>query len=188
MPLFTSSTWPGRKAQKGHTYLVEAFAEVRRRHPTAMLLVVGGPSNRTPSIRRRVDAFNVAEAACSCRVREDIGDPFGAADLFVFPSLYEGPGGAALEATAMGVRIVASRAPALQEILEGGRCGLLVPVADSRALAEDIDAVLRNPASADERTQVAQARFLSGYELSVCQEGMRRLYRSLDLAESDVRR
>jgi glycosyltransferase involved in cell wall biosynthesis len=58
--------------------------------------------------------------------REDVPDLLAAADLFVFPSLYEGLGGAVVEAMALGLPVVASRLDAISEIVEDERSALLV--------------------------------------------------------------
>lgn len=175
-----------QEAQKGHTYLLEAFAEVRARHPTAVLVLVGRQGNRSPAINQRIEELRLGDAVRMLGIRTDVADLLCAADAFIFPSLYEGLGGAVVEAMAMGVPIVASQAPALQEVLEGGRCGLLAPVADSRSLAMAIEAVLQDPAAAGERSRAALARFASTYELSICLDGMRRLYQGLDRPQASV--
>ena len=65
------------------------------------------------------------------------------ADVFVFPSLYEGFGLPPLEAMACGLPVVASTAPALREVLDGA--ALLVQPHDVDGLAEAMAAALGNP-------------------------------------------
>jgi glycosyltransferase involved in cell wall biosynthesis len=65
---------------------------------------------------------------------DDLAAVYNMADLFVFPSLYEGFGLPPLEAMACGLPVVASRAPALAEVLGGA--ALLVDALDASALAE----------------------------------------------------
>ena len=62
------------------------------------------------------------------------------ADIFVFPSLYEGFGVALLEALGAGKACVASRTGPIPEIIEDGKSGILIEPQSSRAIA---DAVIR---------------------------------------------
>jgi glycosyltransferase involved in cell wall biosynthesis len=95
--------------------------------------------------------------------RDDIPDILAAADLFVFPSLYEGLGGAVIEAMALGLPIVASDIDAVSEVVEAGRNALLVKPAAPAALAAAMtrvldDAALRMEFGARSR-QIFEKRF-----------------------------
>jgi len=75
---------------------------------------------------------------------EDLVALYNLADLFVFPSLYEGFGLPPLEAMACGLPVVASTAPALREVLDDA--ALLVHPQDVVALTEAMAAALRDEA------------------------------------------
>ena len=168
-----------QEAQKGQGYLLEAMIEIRRQHPDVLLLIVGREGARTSALRRTIADRNLEDSVRMLGLRRDVPDLLCASDVFVFPSLYEGLGGAVLEAMALRVPIVATDVPALQEVLEGDRCALLVPIADPGALARGVCAVLDDPDAASERVKAAAQRFETTYELSVSVEGMRRLYEGL---------
>jgi glycosyltransferase involved in cell wall biosynthesis len=68
---------------------------------------------------------------------------YRAADLFVYPSLFEGFGLPVLEAMACGTPTVTSATSALPEV--AGDAALLVHAEDPQALAAAIDQVLRDP-------------------------------------------
>jgi glycosyltransferase involved in cell wall biosynthesis len=89
---------------------------------------------------------------------EDLPLWYSAADLFVYPSLYEGYGLPPLEALACGTPVVTSDASSLPEVV--GDAGLTVPAEDDLALAEAMARLLADDAlRADLRARgLARAR------------------------------
>ena len=65
------------------------------------------------------------------------------AEVFVYPSLFEGFGLPPLEAMALATPVVASRAASIPEVT--GQAALLVDATDPEALASSVLAVLRSP-------------------------------------------
>jgi lipopolysaccharide/colanic/teichoic acid biosynthesis glycosyltransferase len=74
-------------------------------------------------------------------MRDDVDLLYAAMDLFVLPSHREGFPRAAMEASAMGLPVIASDIRGCREVVEHGRNGLLVPVRDPAALASALAAV-----------------------------------------------
>lgn len=165
-----------QEPQKGQLHLLEALPFILREFPDVVLLLVGREGSSTPELRRGVETLGLAPHVRALGVRRDVGDLLVAADVFVFPSLYEGLGGAVLEAMALGVPIVASSSPAVAEVLEDGRCGILVPPADAMALATGVLEVLAEGQTVSARVDAAHERFSRMYELGLCLARMRELY------------
>jgi glycosyltransferase involved in cell wall biosynthesis len=67
---------------------------------------------------------------------------YRAADIFVQPSYVEGMSNALLEAMASGLPVVATRVGAAPQMIDDGISGLLVPPADSHALADGLSRLL----------------------------------------------
>ena len=75
--------------------------------------------------------------------------------LLVMPTVYfESFGIAAVEATAMGLPVVASRVGGLAEIVEDGRTGFLVKPGDAVELAGAVQRLMDSP---DMRARMGQA-------------------------------
>ena len=131
--------------QKGQGYLLRAFAEVARKLPEARLVLAGRRGNASDELDGLVAELGLAERVVFTGHLDDVEELLAAADLFVFPSLYEGMGGAAMEAMALALPIVASDLEALREMLEpGGNC-VMVPPADAGALAAALRTMLADP-------------------------------------------
>ena len=106
------------------------------------LVIAGPPAWRYERLIRLVDKLGLTDQVCFLDYvpAEDLVALYNLADLFVFPSLYEGFGLPPLEAMACGLPVVASTAPALREVLDGA--ALLVHPLDVPALAEAMAAAL----------------------------------------------
>ncbi len=139
--------WVGRLSrEKGLPSLLEALPRVLEGFPDAHLTLVGEGEDE-PGLRALAHGLGLDEAvtfAGPC-AHDEVPGFLADADLFVFPSLQEGLGIAALEAMAAGLPVVASSAGGIPEVVEDGETGLLVPPGDPAALAEAIRRILGDP-------------------------------------------
>lgn len=93
--------------QKNHRFLLEVFAAYRRVWPESVLVLVGnGPL--LEETKRRAAALGLADAVVFAGASETVEEWYMAMDVFVFPSIYEGLGIAALEAQLAGLPALAS--------------------------------------------------------------------------------
>lgn len=132
--------------QKGQRYLLEAMAALVARHPRARLVVAGRRGNASAGLDRVISSSHVNGEVRFLGHRKDAPEVLAAADVFVFPSLYEGLGGALIEAMALGLPIVASDIPAIREVVEDGRNAVLVPPGSAARLATAVDAMIEDAA------------------------------------------
>lgn len=108
----------GRLEQaKNHQRLLAIFAEIVKQRENSYLLLVGrGGNSIEASLREIVAATALENRVIFTGLRSDIPRLLNAANLMIFPSLYEGLPGAVLEASAAGVPVLASTLPVIQEI------------------------------------------------------------------------
>ena len=69
---------------------------------------------------------------------------FHAADVFAMPSIVESFGLVTVEAMAAGVPVVAFAGPGTNDLLEGGRCGILVRDLDVAEFADWLEKLSRD--------------------------------------------
>jgi glycosyltransferase involved in cell wall biosynthesis len=165
--------------QKGQQDLIAAVALLAPQRPKLVVLIVGRKGNATEVLKESVNARGLTDVITFLGHREDVGDLLAAADVFVFPSLFEGLGGAVIEAEALGLPIVASDLPVLREVVEDEQNGILTPAEDPAALAAAIERLLeddRERALFGERSiEIFNERFT----LDLVQERMGRFYDDL---------
>jgi len=133
--------------RKNLVRLMEAYALLSE-HGVATdevsLVVAGGRGWLYEGIFQAVERLGLAgRVTFTGFVRdEDLPALYNLADLFVFPSVYEGFGLPPLEAMACGTPVVVSNTSSLPEVV--GQAGLLVSPTDVGALAEAMARALRN--------------------------------------------
>ncbi|MGN6255405.1 MAG: glycosyltransferase [Solirubrobacterales bacterium] len=144
-------------AQKGHATLFEAIVRV----PDATFVLAGEGPEREP-LEALAQRLGIAERVRFLGRREDVPQLLAACDVFALPSLYEGSSLAVLEAMAAGIPIVSSAIGGTDELIEGGRSGLLVPPGDAEALAAALRRVLAEPERGAEMAGRARERVEGG--------------------------
>lgn len=130
---------------KGHAYLVQALADLQRRGRAVHGVIVGRDRGDLPSLRELINLLGLERAVTIAGFREDIPEVLRVFDVFVLPSVQEGFGIALLEAMALQRPLVVSAVGGIREIVRHEVEGLVVPPANSRALADAIDMLLTRP-------------------------------------------
>jgi glycosyltransferase involved in cell wall biosynthesis len=132
----------GADPRKNHRGLCEAFAHHQDLRKKCCLVVVGDPVHRMGSVVQTTSRLNIQErVVCLGTVPvADLRLLYAHADLFVFPSLYEGFGFPVLEAMACGTPVITSNRSSLPEV--AGDAAVLVNPEDPPALAEAMRRVL----------------------------------------------
>jgi len=145
------------RGSKGHALLLQAFAMVREKRPTAGLLLVGDGIRRA-WVEQLAREANLADAVVFTGFRPDVPALLGTMDCFAQASTRtEGVPQALLQAFAAGVPVVASRIGGIPEVVIDGLTGLLVPSESAEALAAGIARVLDDPETAAQRARAARA-------------------------------
>lgn len=124
---------------KGHTFLIEAFGQTVVDHPRARLVLAGSGALEA-SLKEQ--ARNLGDRITFLGYCGNVRGVLEALDVYVQPSVMEALGLAVLEASAMGLPVVASEVGGLPEVVRPGETGLLVSPGDPSALAEALARLL----------------------------------------------
>jgi glycosyltransferase involved in cell wall biosynthesis len=161
---------------KGQSYLIRAFAAVRKTR--SCQLVVMGAGELEDSLKKLV---------ADLRIQTDVfflgwqPNPFkfmAKADIFVLPSITEAFGLALVEAMVCGLPVIASDCPGgSRELVMGGAdgpSGVLVPAADERSLADELVRMLDDRKERERYIKAGRARGRA-YDISIFVEKYQRL-------------
>jgi glycosyltransferase involved in cell wall biosynthesis len=158
--------------QKGHRYLINAFAKLQKIHPNSYLFIVG---------EGELEAELKAQASPNTRflgLRRDIPELLSYADILVFPSLWEGLSQALLEAMAAGKAIVATKLPSTEQLIRDGENGKLVMPHDADALFMAMNELLEE-SLAQKMGENAYQTVRQAYDISRLAQNYMSFYQSL---------
>jgi glycosyltransferase involved in cell wall biosynthesis len=149
--------------QKGHCYLLEGFAHLIQRHPSAHLYLVGDGPLRD-ELQRQVSALKLEEhvSFVGAVPHSCIDAWFMRATVVVLPSLWEGLPNTILEAMAYARPIVATDIPGTRDLIENGVNGRLVPPKEPVALVQAIGNLLSDPELCQKMGEAGRRKFLTG--------------------------
>jgi glycosyltransferase involved in cell wall biosynthesis len=142
---------------KGHTYLLKAFAIIKNRFPSAVV-VIAGRGGLLDKLQKESADLNIQNNIRFLGFREDIHDLLQAMDVFVLPSISEGLPLSALEAMASKKPVVATDVGGMPEVVMNGQTGFTVPSKNPKSLAEKIMFLLENKNLADEMAEKSRNR------------------------------
>lgn len=111
--------------QKNHTLILRAFAKALEKVPEAYLLLAGVGALEESLKKQAVD-LGIAHRTMFLGRRKDVGALLEMADVFVFPSFFEGLPVALIEAMFKSLPCIASRVEVFEEVIDDGVNGLLV--------------------------------------------------------------
>ena len=163
---------------KDHATLVRAAALTLGR--SDLHWAIAGEGRLRADLERLIDELGLRRRVHLLGEVPDAARLVAAANLFVMSSIEEGLGTAVLDAMALGVPVVGTRAGGIPEMLEGG-AGSLVPPGDPQALADAVLGLLDDPGARE--AQVARAREgVRRYGDERMAAGVLQVYRSLTSA------
>ncbi|WP_181768758.1 glycosyltransferase, partial [Streptomyces albidus (ex Kaewkla and Franco 2022)] len=160
--------------QKGQRTLLSAWAQITAQVPGAWLVLVGDGPDREELSERAPERVLFAGAS------DEVNHWYGAADLAVLPSLWEGMALTPLEAMACGRPVVVTDVGGARECLPPGQeedC--LVPAGDHRALAEAVTKLLGDPGLRDFLGEAARKHVRADFDVRQTAASVLRLYREL---------
>ncbi|MEO6828693.1 MAG: glycosyltransferase [Acidobacteriaceae bacterium] len=129
--------------EKGHRFLLDAFAQLGRLLPAQPIeLLLLGEGREESALRAQARRLGIESRVCFAGFQPKPAAWMKLMDCLVQPSLAEGMPNSVLEAMLLGLPVIATTAGGVPEIIENGQTGLLVEPASAAALAEAMHQVV----------------------------------------------
>ncbi len=158
---------------KGHRFLLRAVKQLVPEFPQIKLLIAGtGPQEH--NIRNLISELGIENQVMMLGHQDDIPSLLKALDVFVLPAREEALGTALIEATAMGVPVIATRVGGIPEVL--GEAGLLFESEDVEALVTHLRTLICSPELAARMRVEGAARAREFYDENLMVRRTEELY------------
>lgn len=170
-------------AGKGHELVFRAMSQLGASFSQLRCRVIGEGADRG-RFETLVRELGIAERVQfdGRRSRAEVADAMRACTVFALPSKFEGLGCAYLEAMACGKPVIACRGQGIEEIIDHGKNGWLIPSwvapADSLdELAQGLSTLLPSPDLREQLGASARETILNGLTLSNQAQRLAQIYR-----------
>ena len=130
--------------QKGITHFLNAVPAVKEECPDVKVLIVGDGTLRG-ALEEEARQLGIADNVIFTGERRDVPRLYKLMDVKVISSIYEGTTLTVFEAMATGTPVVATTVDGVEEVIEDGATGMLVPPKDAASIAEAVTDLLTNP-------------------------------------------
>ena len=174
-----SRRWARRPRDKGVEELVEAFLLLRQKFADIILLVVGDYETRDQPSEKTKHILATHEAVRHVGWQTDVVPFMAALDIFVLPTYREGLGTVLLEAAAMGIPTVTTKATGARDAIVDGSTGLGVPIANVGALTEALARLVQDASLRDAMGRAGCAWVSKHFDRSEVWRRQAEEYRSL---------
>ncbi len=165
------------RPEKAYDIFLEAANEAASRCESIRFVVVGQGPGET-DFRQAVAASEHADRISVLGYRSDARDVMAAFDIFTLTSRHEGLPVSLMEAFALGLPVVATRAGGIPEAVGHDREGLLVAIDDVSGLADSWVRLADEPTTRDRMGQAALAA-ASDFDSAVSTSEIESSYRRL---------
>ena len=164
-------------AHKGFDILIDAWSKVVEQEPEARLIMAGGgDSSQWQNLAKEMGIGETIAFPGYCTDTEMLWLQVG---CLVLPSRKEGMSNALLEANSYGLPAIVSDVPGVREVVVDEETGIIVPIADSRALYEAILKMLRNPDLRRSYGDAALTRVSTHFSIEAVANQVQSLYKRL---------
>jgi glycosyltransferase involved in cell wall biosynthesis len=162
--------------QKGLDFLIRGMREIVRAFPDAALLIVG-EGELEGELKNLTSELGLASHVIFTGYREDVLGLIASSDLFVLPSLREGMPYSLLEAMLVSKPVVTTTVSS--HVVSDGQTGIVIPPADSTALAQAIIKILGTPELGSRMGRLGRERLEAHFSAEKMAEETFEVYNSI---------
>lgn len=123
--------------QKGYEFVLEAFPQLLKENKNAYYLILGSGEQRK-ELQNLIDERELSKHVLLLGYKKNVIEYLNAADIYLFPSVFEGLAFSLIEAMSAGLPIIASDKGPIPELIEHKKTGLLMDINDSQDVLEKL--------------------------------------------------
>ena len=166
--------------QKGHDLLLESVSllpdSIKEK---IVILIVGREGNASSSLHQLILEKHLEKTILFLGHRTDVPALLKMADIFVFPSRYEGLPGALIEAEAAGLPIICSHVSMMLEVVEPTKNALTFALDKVEELTKAIETLVENQALRATFSSKSRLIFEDRFQIDAVHNQMLSLYQKL---------
>lgn len=136
-------------AEKDLFTFLETIKRIASASEKPVTAVIAGEGPLLVELEKYASSLGISESVKLLGFRDDVPQLLASLDLFITTTLREGLGTSVLDAMAAGVPVVATSTGGIPEMVIDGQTGLLAPVGDAAALANQAARILVDRAFAN---------------------------------------
>jgi len=163
---------------KQHHLLIDCLPRLSERFPALKVLMIGDGALKD-GLKEQARRLGVSERVEWLGFQRNVHDYIRDSDFLVLPSAAEGFGLVVLEAWFNHKPVVAFDVPALNEIIENGLNGFLVPPFDQTAFEGSMERLLADPQLAKTMGEAGFDTYGASYSIDTMVDKTLKLYRDL---------
>jgi glycosyltransferase involved in cell wall biosynthesis len=161
--------------QKGLIYLINAAADLIRKYSNIKFLMIGdGPLKN--QLMDEADNLNIQDNFNFIGYKKDIANYLGVLDIFVLPSLWEGFSIVLLEASALGLPIIATDVGGNSEIIQDNHNGMIIQSKDIPSLIKAIETLYLDAGLRQKLSLNAKSSFKEKFTIDSMVNGYKVIY------------
>ncbi|PIT98548.1 MAG: hypothetical protein COT71_00015 [Candidatus Andersenbacteria bacterium CG10_big_fil_rev_8_21_14_0_10_54_11] len=164
---------------KGLEDAIDAFPQVRKKHPDIHLAIAGADFGKRSDLLRRARAYGIEQSVhlLGHLNRDELIGAYQHADVFLHPSYYEAFGIVIAEALAAGTPVVARNCSAIPYVAPHEVAALLFNNADEMVC--HLTAILAEPAAGKKMADTGRYRVQQEFSLPVARTKLLQMYAEL---------
>ena len=166
--------------QKGQDVLLEALSLLPKTIVDKIhLLIVGRKGKATPLLQQQVLDKKISSSLTFLGHRTDIPALLKMADIFVFPSRFEGLPGVLIEAEASGLPIICTHLSMMLEVVDANENALTFEINNAQQLANSITQLVTDTGLRQRFSKNSKAIFNKKFQIDSVHHKMLDLYKKL---------
>jgi len=166
--------------QKGQIFLLQAMNELKAKNEKDIkLIILGVEGSMTSTLKDYVKQKELQNMVDFAGFSNNVEKYFAPADVFTFSSLFEGLGGALIEAQSAGLPIIANDLEVLREVAVDKKNAIFVDIKDSSSVAQAILKLKNSSVLRAEFSRNSLKNYEEKFREEVSNRGMLKLYKEL---------